>query len=58
MVERVLSMHEAQGSIPCSSTFFGFFFCHPASCVLPLVARSTKPRAQKTRDRPGDLEVG
>jgi hypothetical protein len=26
MVERVLSMHEAQGSIPCSSTFFGFFF--------------------------------
>jgi hypothetical protein len=26
MVERVLSMHEAQGSIPCSSTFFVFFF--------------------------------
>jgi hypothetical protein len=22
MVERMLSMHEAQGSIPCSSTFF------------------------------------
>ena len=27
MVERMLSMHEAQGSIPCSSTFF--FFQHP-----------------------------
>ena len=26
MVERVLCMHEAQGSIPCSSNFF-FFFC-------------------------------
>jgi hypothetical protein len=31
MVERVLSMHEAQGSIPCSSTFF---FCRLTSCVL------------------------
>jgi hypothetical protein len=29
MVERMLSMHEAQGSIPCSSTVFFvlFFFC-------------------------------
>ena len=26
MVERVLSMHEAQGSIPCFSTFLSFFF--------------------------------
>jgi hypothetical protein len=26
--------------------------------VLPLAARSTKPQAQKTRDRPGNLEVG
>ena len=26
MVERVLCMHEAQGSIPCSSIFFFFFF--------------------------------
>ncbi len=25
MVERVLCMHEAQGSIPCSSIFFFFF---------------------------------
>jgi hypothetical protein len=27
MVERMLSMHEAQGSIPCSSTFFFFGSC-------------------------------
>src|SRR6185312_10788473 len=32
MVERMLSMHEAQGSIPCSSTFFSCrenFFVQP-----------------------------
>ena len=33
MVERMLSMHEAQGSIPCSSTVF-FFFCFPCPCVV------------------------
>lgn len=27
MVERMLSMHEAQGSIPCSSTLFVVLFC-------------------------------
>lgn len=26
MVERMLSMHEARGSIPCSSIFFGLIF--------------------------------
>ena len=32
MVERLLCMQEAQGSIPCSSTFFAVFPCG-AACM-------------------------
>ena len=32
MVERMLSMHEAQGSIPCSSTVFSFVVFVVLSC--------------------------
>jgi hypothetical protein len=37
MVERMLSMHEAQGSIPCSSTFF-FSYGGARGLVVMIVA--------------------
>ena len=42
MVERMLSMHEAQGSIPCSSTFFASAsFLQAATLVFQLVSSGT-----------------
>ena len=44
MVERLLSMQEAQGSIPCSSTFFAFLF------LLFIVNRTNKVEARASVD--------
>jgi hypothetical protein len=41
MVERVLSMHEAQGSIPCFSTFLSFLF---VSFVFESVSNASSTR--------------
>jgi hypothetical protein len=46
MVERMLSMHEAQGSIPCSSTFFLPTRLAPA-VFLPVDATLDSPGSDK-----------
>jgi hypothetical protein len=56
MVERMLSMHEAQGSIPCSSTFFASAsFCRRATLPLQRVRSGTSVnRGGDSKDKTKD----
>jgi hypothetical protein len=49
MVERVLCMHEAQGSIPCSSNFCFYFPSFLLLFLLPPTAVEAKIWEQKWR---------
>ena len=49
MVERMLSMHEAQGSIPCSSTFF------PREKNFCLTRLASQKKLQGRESNPGFL---